>query len=171
MGLSTYKGIDSDKLVSVNEFLKLSASPFMNVDGSVTPKVFSVSPALLGVNFLVLSRLLVHIEDNGAITADDYGALATLSSGLRIQKTIGGITYNLDGGLPITGNTHWARLAFDMKEHVFGSGNNFVTARWTFGATGIPMILQGADVLFVTVNDDLTTLVEHTMLVQGYTHK
>lgn len=175
--MSTYtpgsqSSVNTDDLLPLIHFITLGGNPAatadMNVNGSVTPQVFGVSPALLGARFAVLTRMVVLIEDSGNLAADNYGALSALTAGVRMTATIGGVEASVDGGLPIKSNVHWARICYDMTEHSFGNGNNFISARCAFDGIGIPLTLKGADSFDITVNDNLTGLVEHHVLVQGY---
>ncbi len=138
-----------------------------NVNGSVTPVPYYFQPSLNGIVDLDVYRLIVMIEDTGALAADNYGALGTLTNGIRVQHVSGNTTTNLDGGLAIKSHAHWARLCYDMAEHTFGSGANFVVVRWTFERAGIPLHIENTDQLKVTINDDLTGLEDHHFMIQG----
>jgi len=140
-----------------------------NVDGSVTPAEFILKPSASGfLGDVLIARLIVLIEDNGNITANDYGAVPTLATGVRVQHRSDSDTIDLDGGLGVTSNADWARLCYDITEHSFGSGNNFVTARWTFSRSGRFLELENDEELVVTIGDDLTGLVSHYFMVQGF---
>jgi len=53
----------------------------------------------------------------------------------------------------------------------YGSGDNFLAGRWTFRKAGEPLLLLPGNSFRVTVNDDLTGLVEHYFCIQGLVEK
>jgi hypothetical protein len=141
-----------------------------NVNGSVTPVPFWAGPTKFQ---WAIARMLVLIEDNGAITAEKYGAVATLANGITIKVHEGGPTgpelFDLLDGDTITSNMSWAEHSYDAVPQTFGSGNNFFVARWTFARAGGPLVLNSFrdEVLVATINDDLTGLVSHQFAIQG----
>jgi hypothetical protein len=145
----------------------------MNVNGSVTPQRFYIQPAP-GTGFLAIFRLIVTIEDNANITADGYGGLNTLTNGIDIAVKSGGPTGTVEldllDGDPVKNIIAWGEHSFDVSEHTFGSGNNFVLARWTFSKAGRPLVLDANhnEALVATINDDMTGLVKHQFHVQGH---
>ena len=138
-----------------------------NANGATTPVVYSLDPAQLGLSYVRVTRLLIHIEDVGTIGAEEYGARSTLTSGVRIQYTKDGTTYDLDGGEGVKSNADWSRCCYDMTNQSFGAGNNFVAVRWTFTKSTEPLLLRSGDTLDVTIQDDLTGLVRHSFFAQG----
>lgn len=118
-----------------------------------------------------ISRLIIQIEDNSAIfSAENYGGIASpLSSGIQIFVPINGTSSDLTDGLPIKANAHWGRFCYDINFSSFGTGNNFLSARWTFAKaeTFIRLVGDLNQRLEIVLNDDLSDLVSHTFLVQG----
>lgn len=144
-----------------------------NVNGSVTPVPFWIGPP--ADEMWAIYRMVVTIEDNANITADSYGGISELTNGVSLKiiegnQTTGKVLVDLMDGDNVKNVVGWAEHTYDMAEHSFGSGNNFVVARWTFAHAGRPLILDGADLdkLVVYINDDLTTLVHHEFQVQGH---
>jgi hypothetical protein len=143
----------------------------MNVNGVITPKKFYIQPAS---GFLAIFRLIITIEDNAVITADGYGGISTLANGVTLQICGGGpngpVILDLLDGDPIQSVIDLGEHSYDIAEHTFGAGNNFVLARWTFAKAGRPLVLDAnvGDALVATVNDDLTALVKHQFHVQGH---
>jgi hypothetical protein len=155
-------------------FLRLADAPAGSINAAVdgtTPKVFSLSPDQVGLSYLRISRMLVFIEFGvGSFTSSDYGDISTLANGVRVNYTKGGIVYNLDGTVGITSNAGWARCCYDQIDHSHGTGNQFIVARWTFTEAGDekkPIVLRGSDTIDVTIQDNLSTLVNHNFFVQG----
>jgi len=141
-----------------------------NRNGSVTAVPFYAGPR---TGVWEINRMLILIEDNAVIAADDYGGVSVLTNGVSIDVKEGGsggtVLQDMTDGFTIKSNVHWAGLCYDMTEHTFGSGNNFIVVRWSFSRSGQPIILNSNrnENLVVTVNDDLTGLVEHNFLIQG----
>jgi hypothetical protein len=143
----------------------------MNVDGSITPVPFYAGPT---TQMWAIARMIVLIEDNGTVTAANYGAIAGgLTNGLTVQVREGGPTgavlHDLLDGDNIDSNMAWAEHSYDAEPATFGSGNNFFKVRWTFSRAGMPLILDSfrTEKLVVTVRDDLTPLVSHQIGIQG----
>jgi hypothetical protein len=143
----------------------------MNVDGSSVAKRFYIQPAS---EILALYRIIIVIEDNAVITADGYGGESTLTNGIDLAIKSGGPTGTVEldllDGDPIKSVIDLGEHSYDVSEHTFGAGNNFVLARWTFSKAGRPLILQARnnEALVLTINDDLTGLVKHQAHVQGH---
>ena len=136
------------------------------VDGSSTPVVFKFAPT----RNCRIHRMMVFVEDAGAVVAANYGAVAgPLTNGIIVTHTDdSGTVTNLHGQVAITNNADWARLCYDVTYSGFAAGNDFVHVRWTFDKTGIPLIMESGDTLKVTVRDNLTGLVEHYFHIQGH---
>jgi len=118
-----------------------------------------------------VNRMLVHIEDAGTPgwAAEDYGAI-TLTSGVVIRAQEGGTMVNITGVHPITSNGEWGAHCFDIDHVNFGTGNEFLNVRWTFGRSGRPLRLIGdnGDFLEVLCGDNMVGLVSHHFEIQGY---
>jgi len=142
-----------------------------NVNGAVTPVVFKISPPATGS--IVITRLIVTIRDNGTFSAEKYGVISELANGVevgRLNDTTDAVEQDLTSGIPITTNASWGRLCYDVDLKTWGAGDSFLLVRWTFAKHGsCPLLISGGPALGISINDDLTTLVEHHFLVQGFT--
>ena len=137
------------------------------MDGT-TPVPYYFQPSLNSMSCFEIHRMIVMIEDAGAIAADNYGVLSALSNGIRVQHVNEhSVVTDLDGGVAIKTNAHWARLCYDMTEHTFGAGSNFVLVRWDFTDVGEPIQLEDTEQFQVTVSDNLTGLTDHHFKIQG----
>lgn len=138
-----------------------------------TPTPFYITPQNARERYSI-ERILIHVEDDANFNADGYGGLSELSNGIIVRivrrdgsievlsgQTVGG------GALPITKNSHWARICYDTAYSGFPSGNNYVHVRWTFGKSGEPVWLEFGDQLQVLLNDNFSTMVGHYFKVQG----
>lgn len=118
-----------------------------------------------------ISRLLVIVEDS-KINADDYGAIAGgISPGMElyVADDNGIINHLMDNG-DISSNAEWAEYCYDADAKFWGVGNEFLVVRWTFTKAGVPLRLRGShrERLAILAQADLTGLVEHEYIVQGY---
>ena len=137
-------------------------------DYSVTPGVFKIAPGAGEV--FRLTRLIGYIEDAGTFDSGAYGNNITLTNGISIDYDFSGGTVDLLGGETIKTNTEWASHCFDSRLDTYGAGNESLVFRWTFARSGQLIRLDGDanEELRLTFNDNLTGLVVHHFLVQGY---
>jgi hypothetical protein len=118
----------------------------------------------------ILARMMVQIRDAGPISADNYGGLAALTNGVSVDvKDASGSLLDLVDGLPVKTNAEWGAHCYDSEPDTYGSGNDYVSVRWTFEKGKHVIILRGdfAERFAVTLNDNLTGLVAHTFKVHG----
>lgn len=127
-----------------------------------------VHPAA-AVNDTEVHRLMIHIEDTSPFSANQYGGLSELTNGIQLlQCDENGATFrDLTDGLPIKSNAHWGRFCFDFSLDAFGSGGDFVQARWTFKNAGRPLFLKPGWSFIARITDNLTGLIDHTFNLQG----
>jgi hypothetical protein len=139
-----------------------------NVNGSVTPVEFFVRPP--PEEIWRIARMLVFVEDTKIIAAQ-YGNAGLLTNGVKLYIANDQYTLNdlLDGGT-VNSNAEWAEYCFDAEAKIWGSGNEFLTVRWTFTKAGVPLRLEGSkrERLAVLIQDDLTGLDTQEFIVQGY---
>lgn len=139
----------------------------INGDYSTIPEEFFIKPP--AGKLFCCRRAIIHIEDGALFSAGSYGAISELSNGLRLIVDRAGIEILDLMPLPITKNTDWQRYCYDAALSTYGSGDSTLTMRWTFERSGKPIILDGdtPDRLVLKVNDNLSGLVEHTIMIQG----
>jgi hypothetical protein len=165
MGTPIYRHLTDDGLVADG------SNQSANVNGVVTAVPFYAGPA--DGKVWRIHRMVVVVEDDATFTAVKYGGVATLANGITVKKMKNGPTgtevLDLLDNTTISGLIGWGHYCYDVQEHTFGSGSNFALVRWTFAKSGEPLLLNGAngDVLVVQINDDLSTLVDHTFMIQG----
>jgi len=117
-----------------------------------------------------LTRLIVTIEDAGGGTAQEYGNIgAALTNGIEVivENEDGTTIMDLTDGVPVKSNGDWARLCYDVNWLDKGSGNDYITVRWTFAKSGSDITLEEGQRLTVQLNDSLVGLITHYFLVQG----
>jgi hypothetical protein len=130
---------------------------------------FYISPGTAGEQF-ELHRVLVYIEDdNNNFTLANYGGAGALSNGI-VPRVVwrDGTTFNLSDGVPVKNNSGWGELCYDWTMTTYPAGNNFFHARWTFARSGWPVVLNTGDRLEFLMQDDMSDLLVHRFLVQGF---
>jgi hypothetical protein len=148
----------------------------LGVDGNAigdysTPTDFSVGPPAGEV--WEMHRVIGYIEDAGTFNASGYGALTALTNGIQARCYRGSVMENdLLNSAQVKTNTQWKAICYDIKISEFGLGNanESLGFRWTFARSGTPITLDGDydDEIRFTMNDNLTGLINHSFLVQGF---
>ena len=143
----------------------------MNVDGSVTPVIFSILPFSLQRGDMV--RMIAEIRDNAVMDFSTFGGLAALTNGCVVRVNNGDGTYR---------NLYNFKDHGDIIEQCFdheffpnnGGGLRAFTSRLTWGGTskhGVVIRLDGSlgtgESLEFIVQDDLTGLVRMHWTCQG----
>jgi hypothetical protein len=121
-----------------------------------------------------LTRMLVYIRDTGSFDAEDYGNGITLTAGIEVFiKDANGTIVNLTDSVPIMNNGSWSRICYDVNQESYGTGDEYLAARWTFAKAGQEISLDGSkgEYLEVQLRDNLSNLVEHRFTVQGYNYR
>lgn len=137
-------------------------------DYSETPTEFFIKPP--AGEGIILARILIFIGDTGNFSASGYGNGGGLTNGIELKVVANSedVLSDLTAGLSIKSNAEWSRYCYDVSLIDFGSGENFLSIRWTFEKSGIPVRLDADNKLVVTLNDDFSGLNQHHMLCQGY---
>lgn len=146
------------------------------VDGAL--EIFYIQPPASTV--YKITRLLVNVEDTKGMTGEEYadlGSALTVGVVIRVQGDSGTIV-NLTDDLPVKANNQWSRFAYDvvvsnLSSSGLGSANDFVLSRWSFFKSNTVIRLDGDqnERLEVVLNDNLTGIVSHYFLVQGFTER
>lgn len=135
---------------------------------SAAEEVF-IAPAAGEV--MVVSRVIISVEDAGTFDAAKWGNNITLTNGIKIFEESGGVEItDYTDGLPIKSSGEAAARFHDVTIHSFGTGNQILSGRYTFAKHGKPIRLVGelGDRLVVELNDNFTGLVAQKFLFQGY---
>lgn len=145
----------------------LTGSRDMNVDGSITPQTFYLQP---DVNFeYSILGLSVRVTDGGNPAYDDYGSVSgPLTNGVTFFAEQGGSEVPLTPN--IKRNVDWLEFGPEIHVTQFGGSVRFTTYVLNFSNFSTGITLNGAkDEKFgCRVNDDLTSLVNHEIGVQGH---
>jgi len=134
-------------------------------DYSSSPADFFIQPPVNAV--WAIERMIVSIQ--GDCGRGGYGQEAALVNGIHIKTTnsAGDTLLDLDCACAIKDEFQWGALCFDVSHKETNEGNTWVFARWTFGKSGLPVVLRHQDRLVVTLNDDFEHLSAHRFQVQG----
>ena len=141
----------------------------MNGDYSAGAEIAYVQPG--AGQILRLERVIVYMRDTGSFDTGGYGNGPELTNGiiLRVQDNSGTLV-NLTSQETIVTNGGWASYCHDCEVRAWGTGDEFLTLRWTFGKAGFPIRLVGDnnERLEFVLNDDFTNLVHHAFHLQGF---
>jgi len=141
----------------------------MNVDGSVTPVVFSVLPFSVQQGDMV--RIIVEMRDNSAMDFETFGGIPELANGCIIRVNNGDGTYRNLYNFKSNGDI--IEQCFDHDFFLNNGGNTRgFTARLTWGGQskhGVVVRLDGSlnESLEFIVQDDLTGLTRMHWTAQG----
>lgn len=130
---------------------------------------FFITPQNVG-EIYIINRVIIFLEDDANFASGGYGGLATLGTGISVDLywKNGAVVTSLSGGINVKNNSDWARLCYDVDYDSFPAGNNYLHARWTFAKSGHPLALEYGDEVRINMNDDLTGLVSHYFMFQGF---
>ena len=141
----------------------------MNVDGSVTPVVFSILP--FGLQSGDMVRTIVEMRSSAAMDFEKFGSLPALTNGVVMRVNNGDGTYRHLYNFKSNGDI--IEYCFDHSFQVNNANNvRGFTARLTWGGQGkhgVVIRLDGAlgEALEIIVQDDLTGLDRMHWTCQG----
>jgi hypothetical protein len=144
-----------------------SGSINMNVDGSITPQIFRVTPQ--PGEILYINRMIVYVQDSGTMDSGGFGNGPALTNGIefKFMYDVGEATegsYPDPTFQPIKINTHWQSYAHDISLSTWGSGDQSYSMRYTFvkDSPGNPPWVADSrkEEFWVVINDDLTVLTD-----------
>jgi len=151
----------------------------MNVDGSVTSQTFDLTSDATNNYDIKINNIVLVLSDS-AINPKNYGNVSPLTNGVDLLVKEGGDTTYLVEKAKTGGNL----LAQSGLPSPFGSGTGVnVLSNWStnddalvvtwditqiMGGQGIRLGRGIRDKICFCVNDDLTGLVEHFIIFQGY---
>ena len=148
----------------------------MNVNGSVTPVVFSIGPipptAPATKNQWDVTRFMFVIQDGSSMDSSMFGTISGgLTNGIVIRQKNGFYKNYFN----VKTNGDWGLRAYDMSfdDRAGGGGSYFFRARRTFAGpskTGVTIRIKGEDSDFfeIVIQDDLTSLEDVVSVTQGH---
>ena len=139
-----------------------------NYSGAPTP--FYIQPA--ADEILRILRVVVFIRDSGSFKASGYGSVGgDLTNGIKVEVVDNsGTLIDLTAQESIVTNAGWGSYCYDVDVKTWGTGDEVLLCRWTFGKAGFPLRLVGDnnERLEFILNDDFTFLVHHAFHCQGF---
>ena len=148
-----------------------SGSFAANVDGSVTPVRFYISP-VAGVQYVLKSMRMV-IQGRGTFDSDVYGDLATaLATGVQVGMfDDAGVLQRPFSFFPIQSNLAWSQFAITNFQSWGGQQDKHFEVIWRFDEeAGVMVDISKRDKGYsfgVQINDDLSGLTSHVFMAQG----
>lgn len=141
----------------------------MNVNGSVTPQIFFITPAGLSID-VDINAIHMHIEDNVAMDTSTFGGLAALTRGVLLRYTNGSMKnlFNIkDNG---EFGHHCTLVQYDDRAPAGIYGLRVVKTFNSQSYNGVTIRLSGPsnDQLQIIIQDDLTGLMEFHAIIQGH---
>lgn len=120
-----------------------------------------------------IHRMIIQLTDTSGITQEEYGNLAAaLSNGytIKVQDDSQNDVVDLCDGVAITKNEDFGRYCYDvsLRSWATSPANESIQARWTFSKAGHPLYLPANYRVSITFNDNLSGLLEHYFMVNGY---
>ena len=146
----------------------------MNVDGSVTPVVFTILPLNLSPtsNQWDIVRMIFAIQDGSSMDSSMFGSIAGgITNGIVVRQKNGFFQNYFN----VKTNGDFALRAYDIAfdDRASPQGEYFFRSRRTFGGqskTGVTIRLAGEDddEFQVIIQDDLTGLDNFSVTAQGH---
>ena len=119
----------------------------------------------------VIHRICSKLIDNG-IQTTLFGGMAKLTNGVKVLTTesTGTIITNYTTDVTMKQNADWALFAGTdgVREVIQGAAEDSFVVRWTLDKAGQNVWLEGGESFEVWIQDDLTSLTEYEVMVQGY---
>lgn len=147
-----------------------AGSTHLNVDGSVTPQVFSIRAPDPGIPIVGdITRLIFILETATDPDWPDFGDLAALTNGIVLRKTDG--TYH--NIFNIKSNAEIAAIMYDFEkiDKIAQLGTYGLKGRLTFGGQnkiGVVVRLDIDEDLELIIQDDLTSLLDFRVIAEGH---
>jgi len=119
---------------------------------------------------LLVARMIVSYRDAGVFDAEKYGNAITIADGEGVSLIVeqdGVEVEDLTGGIPINTNAAWRSRCYDADVWTIGTGDNYLSARWTFTKHGAPVRLLAGDKLIARLHGNFDGLVAQAFLFEG----
>lgn len=140
-----------------------------NGDYSSTPLSLKFKQSEKEVVFV--TRMIVYVQDTGSFDSGSYGNGIDLANGIRVyHKNAAGELLEELTAFAVKSSGDWAGQCHDLNHFNFGSGDEFITVRWTFAKSGFPIKLKlhADEYIEVELNDDFRGLTKHYFKVDGF---
>lgn len=141
----------------------------LNVNGSITPQIFSVTIGSGSQVKLDITRIILQITTTDTPLFNEFGNIPALTDGIVLRRK-NGIKENIWN---VKSNGEFANLAYDVTFYESGVGQEQggLAVRYTFSGQdkhGVAVRLIPGDTLDLIVQDDLTALNSFNIIAQGH---
>jgi len=143
----------------------------MNVNGLVTPQVFSVRGDVADIGVEIdITRIIISMTCDGVVTYPKFGDLLPLANGIVLRRK-NGVYNNI---FNLKSNAEIAGIMFDMNIYSASNpqqGFDGLNARLTFGGQsklGVVIRIAAGEDLQLIVQDDLSGLLAFEIMVEGH---
>lgn len=136
----------------------------MNIDGSVTPVDFTLSPPS-GKKYII--SLVMLVMEDGLMTYNTFGGITALINGVRFRVTESGIQRDL---LDYTIKDNFDFYELSASAGMETRNTDVLICSWKFIRAGTVLELKNltSDNFKVTIQDDLTDISKFVCILQGY---
>ena len=159
----------SNRIYTVADTVVAISYDNMNVDGSVTPVVFSVKPLINQSGDFY--RIIVRMTDNVDMDFETFGGITALTNGVVVRVNEGNGNYRTIVNFKSNGDIE--NFSYDSNYFTNKAGGvRGFSSRMTFNGKakhGVVIRLDGArdESLEIVVQDDLTGLTSMLWIAQG----
>lgn len=147
------------------------SNPNMNVDGSVTPVIFTLRTGNLSIPSRVdITRIIIACESDSSVDLNKFCDLPALTNGIVFRKRNGII----DNIFNIKSNSDLANIAYDWTPYSASNpaqGVDGFISRLTFGGQnkiGVVLRIESDGNLVIWIQDDLTDLIRLSIVAEGH---
>ena len=162
-----------NKATFFNASLLLGTTNNANSDfsGGVTEFIYTNTDSS---NTLFIGSLNIKIHDDGAFNLSEYGSIgSSLTNGINIYYTGATGTNRIDiigTTFPIQKNSDYFNHTTDINIQDLGTGDSLISIDLNFQKNRSNIKLGITDKIAIELNDDLSSLTEHTFQVSGFTY-
>jgi len=140
----------------------------LDVDGSVTPQIFSIEVGPNADQSIDITRLMISMYTATAVDLGSFGDLTSLTNGCVLRR-VDGTIHNLYN---VKNNGELANITFDYTPYTAaGQAQDGAKFRNTYNGTdkhGVTIRLDPGDELQWVIQDDLTGLTQFRIIAQGH---
>ena len=116
---------------------------------------------------MIVEKLVVYVQSNGALSSDSYGTNITLTKGIDVRHIKNNETISLTDGQRIFINTDWAQSPGELHDlPLAGGSNKAYTFEWVFPDGGLR--IKQNEYISVLLEDDFTLLNKQLFKISGY---
>jgi hypothetical protein len=141
----------------------------MNGDYSAAPTDFWIQPPSNEAYYL--TRFQFQISISSTPSRLEYGSIPALTNGILVFEEFNGNRHTINPGeLPIKDNTDIILLSGSPRKSDFGGVNDIYVFDFELGETqfeGLQLNGSTNDKFGLTLNDDLTGIVDHRLVIKG----